>query len=208
MKRYQYICLRLNFILYLSLSSIIVRAQNQKNYFIHYGQKEGLYPNEIYQTYKSSNGFIWLRTEAGLIRFDGHNFINGTEVFIKSDKDISKFEGEGLFDNDKLVFSHLNTLIVCDLLTLRCKNFQIPEKLIRGKIYASHKRDYYFIAKEDKLYELNLQSKNFKERKLNTKNRINFVMPLNELLVVIYDNEIHFLDEKSKIVELVKHPNN
>jgi signal transduction histidine kinase/DNA-binding response OmpR family regulator/ligand-binding sensor domain-containing protein len=49
----------------------------QKTYnFTHYTIEEGLAHNHCYAMIQDSMGFIWVATENGLSRFDGHEFIN------------------------------------------------------------------------------------------------------------------------------------
>lgn len=42
--------------------------------FYSYGVENGLPSNEVYETYVASNGYLWIGTDAGLVRFDGISF--------------------------------------------------------------------------------------------------------------------------------------
>lgn len=51
----------------------------------HFTDENGLPQNSVKAILRDRNGFIWLTTEAGLVRFDGHNFL----TFDRSDIPIS-----------------------------------------------------------------------------------------------------------------------
>ncbi|NRA92605.1 MAG: response regulator [Psychroserpens sp.] len=64
--------------------------------FFHYGLKDGISQQTIRCIEKDSRGFIWIGTQDGLNRFDGHSF----KVFRHSDKDTLAIKGK--FINDIL----------------------------------------------------------------------------------------------------------
>jgi len=49
-------------------------AANGNYYFRHYSNRDGLSHNTVYAAIQDSKGFMWFATEAGLNRFDGHDF--------------------------------------------------------------------------------------------------------------------------------------
>jgi signal transduction histidine kinase/ligand-binding sensor domain-containing protein len=60
-------------IIYLVLSSFLCLSQEDKIYFKEYGVKEGL-PEEIgFQFIEDDQGFIWVATQNGLVKFDGYD---------------------------------------------------------------------------------------------------------------------------------------
>ncbi|MHA7841861.1 MAG: hybrid sensor histidine kinase/response regulator transcription factor [Winogradskyella sp.] len=61
-----------NLSLLLCLVSLIASAQNLT--FSHYGLDEGLPQETIHCIEKDANGFIWLGTSDGVVRFDGQDF--------------------------------------------------------------------------------------------------------------------------------------
>lgn len=56
-----------------SKSQKIVQAGKEYN-FTRYSTEDGLLDNNVFKTYQSSNGFIWICTPKGVSRFDGVNF--------------------------------------------------------------------------------------------------------------------------------------
>ncbi len=76
----------------LSLISIINHAQFKSGSIKHYGTEEGLPSNLIYYIEQDKLGYIWLGTDAGLVRFDGSNFkVFTTEQGLPSNDVISLF---------------------------------------------------------------------------------------------------------------------
>ena len=64
--------------------------------FFHYGLTDGISQQTIRCIEKDSRGFIWIGTQDGLNKFDGHSF----KVFRHSDKDTLAIKGK--FINDIL----------------------------------------------------------------------------------------------------------
>ncbi|MCX6149675.1 MAG: ATP-binding protein [Ignavibacteriales bacterium] len=61
------------FLLFYSLSTLIV---GQSFNFINYSDENGLASNLTKACVQDSNGFIWIATDAGVVRFDGKNFVS------------------------------------------------------------------------------------------------------------------------------------
>ena len=61
---------------FLILSLIAVgQSVHHKNSILHIGKRNGL-PNQwVRVLHQDHNGFIWIGTEDGLCRYDGHNFL-------------------------------------------------------------------------------------------------------------------------------------
>lgn len=53
-----------------------LNAKAQDPYIRHYTTLDGLPSNTIYQIYQDSKHFMWLTTDAGVVKFDGSTFIN------------------------------------------------------------------------------------------------------------------------------------
>ena len=51
-------------------------AAQEEFHVSNYGIKEGLSDRVIWDIQQDSSGFIWLATDNGLDRFDGHEFVN------------------------------------------------------------------------------------------------------------------------------------
>jgi ligand-binding sensor domain-containing protein len=54
------------------LANFIARAQYSVS--AHYTVKDGLPASTVYCMAQDKNGFMWIGTEAGLVRYDGTNF--------------------------------------------------------------------------------------------------------------------------------------
>ena len=61
------------FILLLCMA-FAVRGQSRQ--FIRYAEEEGLTNTLVKSVTTDKNGFVWIATDDGIFRFDGHNFIH------------------------------------------------------------------------------------------------------------------------------------
>lgn len=65
------------YILFFLISGIHLAAQQARQYsFTHYGTATGLLSNETICSIQDEQGFIWIGTNRGLQRFDGHRYLN------------------------------------------------------------------------------------------------------------------------------------
>jgi hypothetical protein len=55
-----------------------LNAQNWDYSYTHFTKEDGLPSNIVYHLVNDNDGFIWLGTDAGLVRFDGSHFITYT----------------------------------------------------------------------------------------------------------------------------------
>lgn len=53
-------------------------AQNKKLVFEHYDFNRKFYSNSCFDIVKARNGYVWLATDQGLLKYDGHQFKNYT----------------------------------------------------------------------------------------------------------------------------------
>ncbi len=79
-RNYRSIELAITLFLVACLLMISLRASAQEDirsgYLIqHYTDENGLPQNSVKAVARDKNGFVWLSTEAGLVRFDGHRFL-------------------------------------------------------------------------------------------------------------------------------------
>lgn len=66
--------------LLLSLLFLLLQTATAQNPFItNYTIADGLVSNNVYCSCQDKNGFVWFGTDAGVVRFDGSNFVNYTE---------------------------------------------------------------------------------------------------------------------------------
>jgi ligand-binding sensor domain-containing protein len=91
----------------------------QKPLMRHYTIQDGLPSNTIYDIFQDSKGFIWIGTDLGISRFDGHHFENFTS-------------GNGLPDNEILRMKE-DPFHRCWLWLYNRK----PCYLFNGKVYSS-----------------------------------------------------------------------
>jgi len=68
------------FISVLMFFSLPYSAKGQTFEFKTYNTSSGLPDNFIYAITQGANGFIWIGTSEGLVRYDGREFINFTET--------------------------------------------------------------------------------------------------------------------------------
>ncbi len=75
----------------------VIKSSSNKYYVEHFGEKEGLLQNTIYSILPDNNDFLWIGTDAGITRFNGHRFLpveakagvmknNFTRVFLMYNK--------------------------------------------------------------------------------------------------------------------------
>ena len=78
----------------LATSFSLAHEEARSGYHIqHYTDENGLPQNSVKAIMKDRNGFVWLSTEAGLVRFDGHRFL----IFTRSLIPISSNRFAGFF---------------------------------------------------------------------------------------------------------------
>lgn len=78
-------------------------AKAQEYDYVHYGIKEGLAGNCIYDISQGKDGFIWLATETGVSRFDSRHFTNYTTADGLPDNEVLGFLSD---DYDRTWFIH------------------------------------------------------------------------------------------------------
>jgi ligand-binding sensor domain-containing protein len=104
-----------------------IHAQYATQDFIRYSVKEGLSDNTINAIAQDDEGYIWIGTDAGLNRFDGHRFKNyyqGTEplgLLSGTIARLTNFNSHRFGINTRGGFQLLNTQ------TYAVKNFTIPD---------------------------------------------------------------------------------
>ncbi|SEI45205.1 Signal transduction histidine kinase [Dyadobacter koreensis] len=79
----------LTIIYFLTISGLHAQEMNNPDFDItHYSDENGLPQNSVKAITKDSNGFVWLATEDGLVRFDGQSFytFNRTNLSITSNR--------------------------------------------------------------------------------------------------------------------------
>ena len=72
--RILFVCLKLKTIFFILLCFNVLIIEAKDVYYTQYNNQNGLANNKVFNIYQNKKGFIWLGTEAGLIRFDNHSF--------------------------------------------------------------------------------------------------------------------------------------
>ena len=143
------------FLLYLLLLTISTHsALGTKIYSRNYSINDGLPNNTINDIYKDTRGFLWIGTNAGLVRFDGVNFKNYTSLNgLASDYVISICES----NKGEIWLGCKNegiTSIIGDqIYSLTYENGLVSNKIT--KLYFSKKFNLLFVGTEEGLSVLN-----------------------------------------------------
>lgn len=83
-----------------SLLVVLNASYSQQNFsFVKYSNKEGFNQNTIFSIQQDKNGFLWLATPNGLIRYDGYDFVNHKSYFYSGQE--VPFEGIVHLSSDK-----------------------------------------------------------------------------------------------------------
>src|SRR5205085_2011407 len=64
--------------------------------YIHYGENEGLTSKTIYSIIQDKDGYIWMGTDAGAVRYNGKNFKRFTTEDGVSDNEVIKIQEDHL----------------------------------------------------------------------------------------------------------------
>ena len=51
-----------------------LNAQNNQSHFENFSVEDGLPVNEVNKIHQDSQGFLWISTHGGLVRYDGYRF--------------------------------------------------------------------------------------------------------------------------------------
>jgi len=103
----------------------------------HIGQEEGLPSNSVVSFAQDAQGCLWMATESGLTRFDGHSFT----AFTKNNSDLISNELNALLydatDNQLWIGSQRDGISILDCATLRFRNLSLENgDLITNDVVA------------------------------------------------------------------------
>lgn len=141
--RHQSFLVRKLLLLPVLLCSLLLRAQNP--YCINYSINDGLPSANVYSVTQDEKGFIWLTTDAGIVRFDSHTFLhyntdNGlsdNEVFqMKKDHKgrtwLLTLNGKTCYLQDGKIYNENNSALVRKICrsSLMCDFYQDAQKQI------------------------------------------------------------------------------
>ena len=61
-------------VVFLFIKTALGQDVTKQIIFDHYGVTQGFSASQVLCLKKASNGLLWIGTEQGLVRYDGHNF--------------------------------------------------------------------------------------------------------------------------------------
>ena len=154
------------YFIFVFLFSVLLVAKAQNPFITNYTITDGLPSNEILCTYQDRNGFMWFGTKAGVVRFDGNNFLQFTKEDGLSDAPVLRmkedFEGRLWFFNwdgsinyysNNKIFSRENTPLLDELKT----NFYFID-FFQDKdstLYFYNPKSEVFVVKNNELIDYN-----------------------------------------------------
>lgn len=101
---------------------------SQKIKFDHYGLEQGFYASKVFSIDKGQDGYLWIGTENGVYRFDGHQF----KGYFFDPNDSNTFDGNyinkvSLDKHNRLwVVSNVNSINIFDIKSNRVIRYQDP----------------------------------------------------------------------------------
>lgn len=184
----------------LSLFFFVTNVQSQNLNFKHYGLPEGLPQETIHCITKDSQGFYWLGTSDGLVRFDGHDFIT-------PEYHTAKITLDGLLINDIVEDNKHNIWIatsqngvfrydyISELLTpVGVKNSNATSIIYtqKGQIFVSYFTNglYQIIQENGKFISKKIQFNNFDDSQITTfeHTKNHFVLGTNTGELFLFNN--------------------
>ncbi|HEY6505330.1 MAG TPA: histidine kinase [Chitinophagaceae bacterium] len=102
-------------------------AQYEEKYFVRYSVKDGLSDNFVYSLQQDDLGYLWIGTENGLNRFDGHsfkNFYQGTVSFPLRSNLVWKLKS---FGNNQLGVISFSGFQVLNTKDFSFTNYVVPD---------------------------------------------------------------------------------
>ncbi len=174
----------------------------QESIFYHYGIDEGLSQESIQTLIKDSSGFIWLGTQEGLNRFDGHSF----EIYkndFETPNSICGNDVEKLLEFENYIFIGTKNDGICYYDKTTNNFFKLN---IKGTCtaLAKHNNTIYASILNDGLYKINKTSNSFSFKKITNlpyKNITSIYSYQNNLFLGTRLGKICILDKTDSIIE-------
>jgi ligand-binding sensor domain-containing protein len=150
--------LRTKLLLILSFAFFAIDIYAQNLYFEHINEEKGLDHINVLSVHQGPDGYIWVGTYFGLLRYDGHEFEN----IITLDGAIEESMILSISSNSNQIFAiNKKHLFVIDKNTLENKKIEYPtNKIIKPKKIIAL-RNCILIAAVDGLWRLNNGSSYF-----------------------------------------------
>lgn len=163
------------FIIFLIIQFGLYSLKGQTYFYKHFGWEEGLPSNEIQSIFKDSKGYLWIGTNAGLVRYDGKEFtlfnssngLAGDKVWAISEDNSHRLwfgcygAGISVYDGEKFRTYNKKTGLVNDRVRV---------------LYFSVRSNLMFIGTDDGLSIFNGKSfENYSQQKGNLTHQAQFM---------------------------------
>ena len=188
------------FFLYIGIS-ISVHAQNTNTFYTQFTTKQGLPDNSIDDIIQDKQGFIWLATKKGLVRFDGSNFIHfNTSTyndFFKT-QEVTKLY---LHKNHLYLLSRTDGILQLDTKTTTFKRITkigVESMVIHG--------DTTLLLYENGKLELRANNKTLATRKFQTGYKGSVVLSKSSVFLLLKDKRLQLLDVNLRTKKSIKLP--
>lgn len=111
-------------------------AQHEEIHVRNFGFEDGLSHRNVFKIQQDSNGFLWVATEKGLNRFDGHNFLSWTTDHETLHLPFDKIHETALGNDDRLWLSGPGNLSIFNPTQNKSDSIQFaPNSVAAGKEY-------------------------------------------------------------------------
>lgn len=193
-------------------SSLLSQSDNTLNGFTFITQDDGLPSDEVYQIIQSKDGFYWIATDNGLVRYDGTNFriyttkdgLPANQVYRIAELNDGRIYGESkganLFcvQDDTILSLPINNILKQSLSDYhRCFSFYLNSD---GTFYAGSTNGYFHFNSNGKLLSTSARDLDFIYNSFDSHYLIldDFVLSYNEKTV---DNVGSLKNTNSKIIK-------
>lgn len=139
---------------------------SQENIFYHYGSDNGLSQESIQTLIKDSTGFIWVGTQEGLNRFDGHSF----KIYkndLENPNSLSGNDVEKLLEFGDYIFAGTKNNGICYYDKSLNVFFKTDIKEGTCTSIVKHNNKVYVAMLNDGLYEIEKIDSTLKTHKIN-----------------------------------------
>lgn len=136
------------FVMSLSIKALFSQAQEAKIFFDHYGPQQGFNSSQALCIGKTSDGFVWIGTDLGLVRYDGHQF----KTYLHEEGNVQSISGDYVRNlivdkNDRIWMDAGQKLCVFDW---KNKTMFVPE--LPSKSDKREKYNFFYEDDQDKIW--------------------------------------------------------
>ncbi len=158
----------------------------------NYSTQDGLVQNQVHSILQDSKGFIWMKTQAGLSKFDGYEFVNiGINAGIPSNQVNSFFEEKNTFyilgdnflsliRNDKVIMNYDNEYF----------RLNFNDTIVRIDTYYDSTDAFVYAFSDSAIYVLDIKEDDFIKKYENIKYPQKFID--NTVISIMRKDLIYF----------------